>query len=136
MRISGWSSDVCSSDLFGEKFDMVQFKARMQGAHRRQEVESRMRRDTLLAGAQGHGDRAACGEYPNPSGRRSGKGHAGQIAGATGASGAGSDFRFSVSGRLSSMIAAMEKKSSEEHTYELPSLMSISYADFCVKKPK
>src|SRR3546814_4933248 len=52
---------------------------------------------------------AACGEYPNPSGRGSGKGHAGQIAGATGASGAGSDFRFSVSGRLSQMIAAMEK---------------------------
>src|SRR3546814_8916513 len=114
MRISDWSSDVCSSDLQALR------RARHQGGgpgagscghdgtqgqggegpHRRYRVPLQEEQDRLREGL---------GRDP---GRRQGDGEA------------GGRRRGDARGR------------SEEHTSELQSLMRISYAVFCLKKKK
>src|SRR3546814_2743732 len=109
MRISDWSSDVCSSDLHPLRPCR---SARRRPAHRRhllrRRLEERRRRRELAAGgswlarrihAAGQGVRSQC---PGPA-------PAGALPGRAG-------YR------------------SEEHTSELQSLMRISYAVFCLKK--
>src|SRR3546814_9783543 len=112
MRISDWSSDVCSSDL----------RARPAGLHDRR----RGRRTRHFAGAaagrlQPGPDAAA---RPGVRGRRNAddlrRGDAAAAACRT-----DRQRRF-FTGR----------PRSEEHTSELQSLMRISYAVFCLKKKK
>src|SRR3546814_9104838 len=116
MRISDWSSDVCSSDLGGEA-----------GAQHRQP-------DPRCRGAGGEGcDRAALVVRPrrllrNPQGEAARKGadrfryldHRTQGFPVVDAAGA----------------RALRARRSEEHTSELQSLMRISYAVFFLKKKK
>src|SRR3546814_2689003 len=121
MRISDWSSDVCSSDLRPPQA-LEAVADRPQGAQRLRRLHPRPRGD-----AQGHAHQACAldaGRLQRPEARppdadprpaRPPAGHEGSTdAGPT-----------SVAGR---------KARSEEHTSELQSLMRISYAVFCLKK--
>src|SRR3546814_3835031 len=123
MRISDWSSDVCSSDLANGSQ-----AARLHPA----------------------GGRRACGPgYGSDASGRSGSRHSDVSGGsgrrhshvATTAMQAMPVAAIHRRGAVSSMItpqAAMASVAirSEEHTSELQSLMRISYAVFCLKKKK
>src|SRR3546814_6827816 len=115
MRISDWSSDVCSSDLF----DFVNPNAPKGG--------------TLILSANGTFDTF------NPF---NAKGTAAASAGIATETLMvnGDDEAFTMYGLLAETIEWPEDRSwiirSEEHTSELQSLMRISYAVFCLKKKK
>src|SRR3546814_7118809 len=110
MRISDWSSDVCSSDLEQRhgccRTEKAPLRAPLQdvevAVHLRQ-AEAR-RRAAHLVGLQG-------GEADRRQARRQGR-------------------RDAVPRRHHHRLQAR----SEEHTSELQSLMRISYAVFCLKK--
>src|SRR3546814_1665680 len=123
MRISDWSSDVCSSDLgetftleadqvfkaIGQKFlpdDVAAFGIRLEGGRIAVDAERR----TSVAGLWAGGDCIACGEDLTVAAVEDGKVAAEAI------------HRHLTAAR------------SEEHTSELQSLMRISYAVFCLKK--
>src|SRR3546814_5232679 len=107
MRISDWSSDVCSSDL-GRWHSLRSGRHRCYGL-RQQSLSEHQRPE--LDGARWRLHHAAD--------RRSRR----DAAGPAGIPANGSDFHRHVDG-----------KRSEEHTSELQSLMRISYAVFCLKK--
>src|SRR3546814_1252843 len=129
MRISDWSSDVCSSDLAG--------KAREAGDRPLvvDDVEDDRR---IIDGREGQrrveialGRRA----FAAPDGRDSavalrGRGHRPAPADA----GPGARGVRPGSGYRPRHHAAGPVARSEEHTSELQSLMRISYAVFCLKK--
>src|SRR3546814_9933750 len=103
MRISDWSSDVCSSDLPATS-------ATPRSSWR--PMDSR--------GAIGEPDAAAAAH--RRSGRVRPRGRA--------------DGRYHVRARGVAGLRPQRAGRSEEHTSELQSLMSISYAVFCLKKKK
>src|SRR3546814_9373559 len=133
MRISDWSSDVCSSDL-------LHFLGRERGAtlpgavdHELQFVRFRRRgrglllrhflRGLVLAGLRrGH-------RFASPSMRDSSASRRASRLSWSNAVLSGSLMRNTSSARS-------PKVRSEEHTSELQSLMRISYAVFCLKKKK
>src|SRR3546814_3865905 len=108
MRISDWSSDVCSSDLDranallrGSKFDYF---------------------PTITAGAEGSDSRASADQAPGVArGDRDGESYS---------AGINASRELDLFGRIRRGVR------SEEHTSELQSLMRISYAVFCLKKKK
>src|SRR3546814_3284828 len=108
MRISDWSSDVCSSDLIGFR----------RGDKRRDLQQD----DFMIAGRILRMNRAFEGE--------------GRIADEDGARTRTASidplpsFALVLVRELTTKVALR----SEEHTSELQSLMRISYAVFCVKK--
>src|SRR3546814_5456114 len=110
MRISDWSSDVCSSDLPAERA-LTRFRrggetaAQRAGDSTRRAANRRRWRDERIAA-----QRAARGLWHEAQ-----RGEADQ---------AGEDH----------VISGHE--GSEEHTSELQSLMRNSYAVFCLKKKK
>src|SRR3546814_10352462 len=112
MRISDWSSDVCSSDLKSKSCANVPFVEN-------QAVEWRAH-SLLGLNVQDGGDKMSAGGQPGflklwwASRRRL--------------------CRQAASSRANSPRAARWR--SEEHTSELQSLMRISYAVFCLKKKK
>src|SRR3546814_7486889 len=128
MRISDWSSDVCSSDLYPEKH---------VGA----------------SGRTGEGCAAEAGACRHPLKGRSGRGHLRAHAAAhhPWRRHVPGDLRLRLAGRLDAdeevrcrrglvdpvlqgaRLLRSEHRS-EAHTSELQSLMSISYAVFCLKK--
>src|SRR3546814_9811513 len=110
MRISDWSSDVCSSDLLSDARRPVQ-QVRIDAA-RAQVVDEATRIQ--------RGDDAA--------GRRnfSVVGHSVVISQSNGG--------IRQDGAPVTAQDAIHKARSEEHTSELQSLMRISYAVFCLKK--
>src|SRR3546814_2838875 len=108
MRISDWSSDVCSSDLV---------------------AEPQRRRDTLgLAAGDGAAEHAARGVTAEIGfGQRVGDAaHTGRAD----RRGGERDQRF----QHLDLPLGIAAGRSEEHTSELQSLMRISYAVFCLKK--
>src|SRR3546814_10123337 len=116
MRISDWSSDVCSSDL---------------GAHR----QRRQHRGIPLGRGLPYGR-----ELPSTrhSGRRlQHRRHAGVVATSRGGLGVGRNNRLCAEfpGQVQQEgRPSPDPARSEEHTSELQSLMRISYAVFCLKK--
>src|SRR3546814_6243768 len=114
MRISDWSSDVCSSDL---PIGHVAHAAREDAAHR-----------FVAADADGAQRAVAVGDH----------GHAAVVGlDERGRAGAGrGDERLAAQVLLgvAAPLAADAGNRSEEHTSELQSLMRISYAGFCLKK--
>src|SRR3546814_9273043 len=117
MRISDWSSDVCSSDLLGRKFD-----SRVGG-------RSLDARDpTALDIAVSEVDVVICCT------------ESGNVAVADACIRQGTGFvaiaaSVSVLRELAARHDSAAKAGrSEEHTSELQSLMRISYAVFCLKK--
>src|SRR3546814_3319082 len=129
MRISDWSSDVCSSDLHGEDVGAVavdQFGERDVG--RRPDID----RQPLRPRRQGHlhrGDRFGGGDMNRHSVRT----NAASIR-----ANPSSVRPEPVEGLFfsSKKELGFDKLRSEEHTSELQSLMRISYAVFCLKKKK
>src|SRR3546814_9978634 len=108
MRISDWSSDVCSSDLRGR---ITFLSLCLKG--------SRYQAPWGAASPNGPLRRRVFG-MDVPAG--------GTDAGRT----------FTPSSRVNSPVSsnALISSRSEEHTSELQSLMRISYAVFCLKKKK
>src|SRR3546814_6307116 len=119
MRISDWSSDVCSSDLesgdHGECTDQIDLNHLAVDIHRMRRI---VPPDRLDCRSQSR----AVDQYAGHAMRRFGGGQSGLYAGLVG------------------YIHPDEKTAnrlcmgSEEHTSELQSLMRISYAVFCLKK--
>src|SRR3546814_8175491 len=105
MRISDWSSDVCSSDLTNCG----------AGSSRRTcaEREAPPPWPCVCLRAEDRGAAAAVGAHPAAVHARGVEGH------------------HDVAGAVERDRAAVR---SEEHTSELQSLMRISYAVFCLKK--
>src|SRR3546814_2076641 len=141
MRISDWSSDVCSSDIasHGALADHIPLKLRQCGKNA-EHHPARWRRGVDL--------RALAGEHPQTDtairqilhradqvGERSAepveRPNDEDIAVAQ---------RFQAGGKTGAIITAtgctiiIDIARSEEHTSELQSLMRISYAVFCMKK--
>src|SRR3546814_6734845 len=146
MRISDWSSDVCSSDL-REPFPRVadrQLEAgrlaagqfaqagdEFQQPHRRGERRMPRRRDAVqpLRHAAGGGDLGA----------DLGPGQHAAVAGLGALRELELDhlhLRVARVGGETFLAEAAVLLRSEEHTSELQSLMRISYAVFCLKKKK
>src|SRR3546814_5225367 len=113
MRISDWSSDVCSSDL---KDSVAYADAGYTGA------DQRVPRKTLrweIARRRGQIQKL-------PEGRQKRRIHAAELA-----------ALLVERSRADAMFAAqLRDRRSEEHTSELQSLMRISYAVFCLKKKR
>src|SRR3546814_1616714 len=107
MRISDWSSDVCSSDLQSHvalamavaagRFPSDYDKRREFVAERKEEVAARIGRGETIAGIE-------------------------------------VKARQEQRVREMAQDQILQKSRSEEHTSELQSLMRISYAVFCLKK--
>src|SRR3546814_1489918 len=110
MRISDWSSDVCSSDLAGG----------VSGGELRELVEGVLDGDIAR-----EGDRFLSHDR---EGAGSGKVAANQA-------GSGNDDGI-LRGSGVGDVGRFDAVRSEEHTSELQSLMRISYAVFCLKKKK
>src|SRR3546814_4011736 len=112
MRISDWSSDVCSSDLGDEgEGDRHHQQSHDQGIA---ELRAGEEPGAVLQ-QQREGQREAGGDQP-------GQGHGRHHADGASMAGDGEG------------CADAEGARSEEHTSELQSLMRISYAVFCWKK--
>src|SRR3546814_7498732 len=107
MRISDWSSDVCSSDLSRVEFDAVAAAAQLDRAIRHGH-EAAERIEHQFAGHRVLLDRA----FNDVELQRA-------------------QVHFLALGYLHTV-----ERRSEEHTSELQSLMRISYAVFCLKKQK
>src|SRR3546814_4868399 len=117
MRISDWSSDVCSSDL---QRDGVEVGTGAGGERRlRGAVAVDQDQRTLAAEAAQVGERAGLGRAARLRAELADRVEVGgaQVVG---------DGHF----------AAGVDRRSEEHTSELQSLMRISYAVFCLKNKK
>src|SRR3546814_2362389 len=114
MRISDWSSDVCSSDLRflltgGERNDITQIEGLLDGLQARHVLA-----DKGYDGQRAMGAIAASGAKPVVPRRRT-----------------TAQWRS-----FDSHLYKERNLRSEEHTSELQSLMRISYAVFCLKKKK
>src|SRR3546814_8396014 len=120
MRISDWSSDVCSSDL-GVDADVAGDLERFGGDGLR--VESGVRKQRARGGQR---ERAAGADRDQT------------ILGFDHVTGAADDQRGVLVGHRQQRLELSEAAlgapvRSEEHTSELQSLMRISYAVFCLK---
>src|SRR3546814_4620943 len=115
MRISDWSSDVCSSDLEGNRRrrrwvvrqhldQLARFECSLSAISRGlDQAESEHRRGVVaVGGINGHGRRQSEVGY------------------------------LAITGEFKRQQTSCCR--SEEHTSELPSLMRISYAVFCLNK--
>src|SRR3546814_10060310 len=136
MRISDWSSDVCSSDLVGDEHRHVAGVGDEEGPV--------VDLDRVVGDAEQHGKdqrHAALGEETAPARlqRRADLGReileSGSGRGGIGGGKAHRWFLKRRNGRAPRRPPAGMNRS-EEHTSELQSLMRISYAVFCLKKKK
>src|SRR3546814_4471696 len=119
MRISDWSSDVCSSDLASSRntptarstrfFDVLMVCPLLEKCRRKNEVEYQHQQRAIDHGAGGGNRRALDGGFGMEAG---------------------------VGCHQRTNQAKHRAFRSEEHTSELQSLMRISYAVFCLKKQK
>src|SRR3546814_1258665 len=136
MRISDWSSDVCSSDLAGFHWQgrpesrqclyTVSARARWQGAvHRRRSAPARWR---PASGTTSHGRPPWLAMRLLYPGVR--HVHVGHVQQSDGCAACAHRHTRRLVGQSVSLYR------SEEHTSELQSLMRISYAVFCLKKKK
>src|SRR3546814_4936761 len=108
MRISDWSSDVCSSDLIG-----ILTSVNCSATVARYIAEA-FNKTGILA------------DYPNIDG----------VAAFVHATGCGMADSGDGYEALQRTLWGYARHRSEEHTSELQSLMRISYAVFCLKKKK
>src|SRR3546814_5327080 len=120
MRISDWSSDVCSSDLAAPDLAR-EYLRRARGELVRQRVE------------RGHGDSERIGERL-ARGASSLRVRAPFECGDPGLRHTRFLRQLGLRQAAVSSPRSQRGKRSEEHTSELQSLMRISYAVFCLKK--
>src|SRR3546814_6743244 len=113
MRISDWSSDVCSSDLQAIAISpRIACRCRLRG--------------NVQHGLLAEPDRTIMGDTV-----RTGLLYLRQV-GRVQRNGAARSLQATFDGELTDAV----HRRSEEHTSELQSLMRISYAVFCLKKKK
>src|SRR3546814_3350027 len=117
MRISDWSSDVCSSDLVGED---VSHELRPPELGRPRRLFLRLRQA-----------RAAHRQWQRAS--RSRPLYLEGIFRPGVGKGLHQDVASSRAGQRRAQAGRLDEVRSEEHTYEIQSLMLISYAIFCLK---
>src|SRR3546814_6148992 len=127
MRISDWSSDVCSSDLPAGRHGRRPLLGRLLQPHRHHLNHRREMLSSGFTSTQNHERNHSCSSCFPPS-----------------PSWASPRPRFSAipapwrraerSPCTRTRAASAATARSEEHTSELPSLMRISYAVFCWKK--
>src|SRR3546814_4680236 len=158
MRISDWSSDVCSSDLVGDRIHDLRcaahrnlrdcFRAERPGGRaylQRQIRESDHRRLLVLPVPPLRRRPEDLAEWPTGHEqsrltdlclRRSVAAHRdfGGILGAGAARGRHHEALVLPQSRRGPHRSGLRYRRSEEHTSELQSLMRISYAVFCLKK--
>src|SRR3546814_1726971 len=122
MRISDWSSDVCSSDLGGGAAEAQRGTAPSNpvAGERRPGPAFPHKADDAPANA---------GTLASEIRLRSRPRHVGRHLGPRPLAGLGS-----AASRATVPRSGRRKSRSEEHTSELKSLMRISYAVFCLKK--
>src|SRR3546814_5732459 len=116
MRISDWSSDVCSSDLSITHFSSARSASSVFGGN---SSNDRVRPASSRSGIRAMGCKRYFVVVPTAQTTLGGSDLAGHDA-----PGARAGFALHARPR------------SEEHTSELQSLMRISYAVFCLKKKK
>src|SRR3546814_6896275 len=133
MRISDWSSDVCSSDLGSQRRPARRPCRRSGTADLRRPGPPG--RDSLLAFlafrfriAAGHGPGLVC--------RLADHLHRAALAQCDLAGGHHRVAELQAAEDLGPVAVGIAGLRSEEHTSELQSLMRISYAVFCLKKKK
>src|SRR3546814_1659436 len=120
MRISDWSSDVCSSDLGVRRWHLPLHACRGRGRGRRRLTERTSHTD---------------GRFVRPSSFSQGKpGFRREPGDRTGNAMRRLPLLLIVLLTAAALPATATR--SEEHTSELQSLMRISYAVFCLKKTK
>src|SRR3546814_8648898 len=125
MRISDWSSDVCSSDLHEPRCFLPRGPGDNFGAYRSGSGDSQQ---PFLTSRQGGGNRrgrSACAKQA--------RGHIQTVQRR------GDDLyivKLVMDGQLPIKEIEIKPDRSEEHTSELQSIMRISYAVFCLKKKK
>src|SRR3546814_3752311 len=116
MRISDWSSDVCSSDLVAAPKHPKAALQEWALARKRKPPEYRLVRR----------------EGPDHSPRFHVAVSVGKLAEAEGE---GASKQAAEKAAAAALLAQLAERS-EEHTSELQSLMRISYSVFCLKKKK
>src|SRR3546814_10685383 len=136
MRISDWSSDVCSSDLQGVAVIGKLGREPCRRTHRVEQLDHRHRVRRGLPVAVGCAPRdVICAQGVAEFG---GKENHAAILPLACASCASWCLASNQSAALLAALAARKiarlSSRSEEHTSELQSLMRISYAVFCLKK--
>src|SRR3546814_3515319 len=143
MRISDWSSDVCSSDLVRVADAYVQALGLKAAAHIFSEYVLTTRQPVFRS------DRKATMEWISTTNMRRGAGwnrrfrcrpKTGRFTRVRWPAWKRSTTRISLRSHVicgaarRSRISAISSRRSEEHTYELQSLLSISYTVFLLKK--
>src|SRR3546814_2170780 len=133
MRISDWSSDVCSSDLQIQRIDGIA----KDYVSPPEDVLARIRADAEAAAAARAADRPVTdfdSGFAWPA--------EGPISGVYGSQRILNGeprqphYGVDIAGPVGTPVKAPADGRSEEHTSELQSLMRISYAVFCLKKKK
>src|SRR3546814_1725527 len=121
MRISDWSSDVCSSDLIGYWFSVAWIFERQAGGFQ------------LCGGLRRH---MSCCEAGASAGSLCGsrRDRSAACDDGRGRFPADRNHQLYFCGAKPAVGDAWRRGRSEEHTSELQSLMRISYAVFCLKK--
>src|SRR3546814_7537494 len=117
MRISDWSSDVCSSDL--------RHNERRERGHG--DRNRNRRGDRRQEGADGRSDDTQATAAPKPRRQPSAQDSGAQA-------GQSRSSAPTTANGSTQTVENGENGRSEEHTSELQSLMRISYAVFCLKK--
>src|SRR3546814_4992782 len=136
MRISDWSSDVCSSDLPGLDFVIHEPAFRRRGQKARPDIRRNAGIDVTPAGLPENNVKLVTPFVVSDSidARRN---HGHHLHGIPPARRHHRRLPRPESDRLEkSAQRVLDGRRSEEHTSELQSLMRISYAVFCLKKKK
>src|SRR3546814_3419568 len=129
MRISDWSSDVCSSDL-RRLLNILAYLTIALSLGTTATAHVLERPDVSASSHEARVDEVALGHVPGDADQvpsDSDKGYPHHHGGCHG---------DHVAAPVKAINTALTHDRSEEHTSELQSLMRISYAVFCLKKKK
>src|SRR3546814_9882426 len=136
MRISDWSSDVCSSDLpRGGEVERADVQVgELVGREQRHPAAAGRDAGEVVGQVLVRGDPRAVAD-PH-AGQRVAVAEVQVVLGAQARQVGVDGGRADVDRRRAVIVLVLEQGRSEEHTSELQSLMRISYAVFCLKKKK
>src|SRR3546814_5618148 len=134
MRISDWSSDVCSSDLTG-LIEGTVFGAVLQGGGSIDNEGAIRSTGTPnpTTGVTPFG--IIMGATPDQTGRSATLNNQGSVSGSLGVL-AGGALETATINNSGTITGQATENRSEEHTSELQSLLRISYAVFCLKNKR